>query len=227
MTYPRKLSELIPWAVAHAEIWKTAPATLGLSVTQAAALDNAAKAAATAYADALAAREKSKIQTATQNTKVREMLTLLQQDIDIIRFFALNSADPDAVFQAAQLEPPQPPQPVGPPAQPTHVTVCLNIMTGAPELAWKASNPPGGGGITYIIKRKLAGESAFTFVGVAPNSGTDARQYTDNTLPLGTDSVSYSITGTRSGVSGASTEVVVRFGSVGTPPQVQAVKMAA
>lgn len=64
-------------------------------------------------------------------------------------------------------------------------------------------------------KRPIASAGTFTFIGVASGSGPEAKTFVDTTLPAGSDSVAYTITGMRSGVSGTPAEVTVRFGSVG------------
>ena len=71
-----------------------------------------------------------------------------------------------------------------------------------------------------------------SYLGVAPGSGINGKKFTDATLPAGTDFVEYSITPLRSGLSGAATTAMVRFGSVGgqqtaTVVEDAGVKMAA
>ena len=225
--YPGKIAQFVPWIMSRATVWKTTPAAVGLTASQATALDNAAKALQTAFDEANTLRQKSKNATETQNDALRAALTLLQQDIRIIDAFAANSASPAAVYTAAEIDPPAVPQPVPAPGAVTDITVGIDIVCGAPILKWKGNNPGGSSNVSYIVKRRLQSEAFFAFVGVAGSSGPDARTFSDNTLPQGADSVSYTITAQRGSVAGPSTQVSVRFGVVGTPPAVQSVKLAA
>lgn len=212
MNYPRTLADLIPWTAAHVAVWKGTPAALGLNASQTTLLDNAVKAAQAAFDDCQKKRQESKNATATQDAAVRTMLTLLQQDLRLIEIFATNSVNPNAVYTLAEIDPPTPPQPVGPPRMVSDISVGIEIVTGATVLKWKGNNPVGANGTAYIIKRKLQGQIVFSQVGIATSSGPDARTFTDNTLPAGVDSVSYTITPVRGSTVGPTAEVQVRFG---------------
>lgn len=229
MRYPTKISEFVPWLVARAGAWKLAPASVGLSPAQAAAVDLAAKTLDAEYANAQKQRQLSKNATESQNQALRDAMAQLQLDLRIIDGFAAASANPAAVFQAAEIDPPAVPQPVPAPRAVTDITVGININTGATILKWKGDNPGGSANVSYIIRRKLAGASEFAFIGTAGSSGPEARTYTDSTLPQGVDSVAYLITATRGSQTGPSVQVQVRFGTVGSPGQtaVTSVKMAA
>jgi len=229
MRYPTKVSEFVPWLVARAGAWKTTPAAVGLSVAQADAVDTAAKALQAAYDEALKQRQSSKNATETQNEALRAAMTQLQLDIRIIDAFAAASANPAAVFAAAELDPPKVPVPVAPPRAVTNVTVGIDINTGATILKWKGDNPGGSNNVSYIVRRKLGAAAEFTFIGTAGNSGPDARTFIDSTLPQGVDSVAYLITATRGSQTGPAVQVQVRFGTIGSGAQasVTSVKMAA
>ncbi|MDP1661897.1 MAG: hypothetical protein Q8L55_08265 [Phycisphaerales bacterium] len=216
MRYPTKISEFVPWLVARAGVWKTTPAAVGLSVLQATAVDNAAKALQTAFDDAQKARQASKNATEVQNEALRDAMTQLQLDIRIIDAFAAASANPATVFAAAELDPPKVPVPVAPPGAVTNVTVGIDINTGATILRWKGDNPGGSANVSYIIRRKLTPNAEFTFIGSAGSSGPDARTFTDSTLPQGVDSVTYLINATRGSQTGPAVQVQVRFGTVGS-----------
>lgn len=230
--YPSKIADFVPWILARAAQWKVTPAAVGLTAPQATAIDDAAKDLSAAFEAANKARQESKNATQTQNDALRAVLTLTQQDIRIIDAFAANSANPAAVYTTAQIDPPAVPGPVAPPGAVTDITVGIEIVSGSPILKWKGNNPAGSNNVSYVIKRRLAGApvGVFTFVGVSGSSGPDARTFVDTTLPLGADSVSYTITAQRGSVAGPSTQVSVQFGSVGgggTTFAVENVKMAA
>lgn len=231
MRYPTKISEFVPWLVARTGAWKLAPASVGLSTSQASAVDTAAKALDLAYADAQKQRQISKNATESQNQALRDALTQLQLDLRIIDAFANGSANPAAVYALAQIDPPAVPTPVAPPGAVTDITVGIDINTGATILKWKGDNPGGSANVSYIVRRKLAGATDFTFIGTAGSSGPEARTYTDSTLPQGVDSVAYLINATRGSQTGPSVQVQVRFGTVGNggagQTEVTSVKMAA
>jgi hypothetical protein len=229
--YPSKIADFVPWINSRTPVWKAAPATVGLTAAQATAIDNAAKELEIAYAAANKARQESKNATAFQDGALRAALTLLQQDIRIIDAYAANSPSPAGVYNAADIDPPATPQPVPAPGNVTDITFGIDIVSGAPIIKWKGNNPGGSSNVSYIIKRKLQGEAHFAFVGVSGSSGPDARTFTDNTLPQGVDSVSYTITAQRGSVAGPATQISVRFGVVGGASQttfnVESVKLAA
>ncbi|HHN78787.1 MAG TPA: hypothetical protein ENK11_08980 [Phycisphaerales bacterium] len=80
---------------------------------------------------------------------------------------------------------------------------------GAVELSWKADNPAGASGTVYEIQRSIAG-GPFTLVDVVGE-----RSFTDNTIPAGSSSVVYQITGVRSTTRGESAQFLVNFGTAG------------
>ncbi|HYD00640.1 MAG TPA: hypothetical protein VEB22_05385 [Phycisphaerales bacterium] len=229
MRYPTKISEFVPWVLARATVWKATPAAVGLSVAQATAVDNAAKALQIAFDEANKQRQLSKNATVAQTEALRAAMTQLQLDLRIIDAFANASTNPAAVYTAAEISPPAVPTPVAPPGAVSEVTVGIDINTGATVLKWKGNNPGGSSNVSYILRRKLAGQSEFAFIGTAGSSGPEARTFTDSTLPQGVDSVAYLITATRGSTTGPSVQVQVRFGTIGSPGQagISSVKMAA
>lgn len=214
MPVPTQISKLVPYLTQHAAIIKATPAAFGVLPATANDLDSKAKALATAYDEALAAREFSKGKTAVQTEALRDATAAFAACVEIIRGFANSSANPAAVLAAAQIDPITPPTPQGPPSPVSDIQVGVEIATGKLVVSWKASNT-GTAGTSYVLTRRLPGATAFSYLGVAPGSGISGKKFTDGTLPAGTDYVEYNITPLRSGLSGQSTTVMVRFGSVG------------
>lgn len=227
MATPTRISKIVPYYTQHAAIFKATPAAFGLSVGQATNFDNAAKALSAAFDAANTAREASKGATAVQTAALNTANQTFGTCVEIIRAFANASANPAAVYSASQIDPPSPPSPVGPPSAVESIGASIDINSGAVVLTWKAKNP-GSNGISYIIKRKLPAATAFTFLGIAPGGGTGGKKFTDTTLPAGSDYVSYSIQGTRAGLSGPTVNVTVNFGVAGNGQfAVENVKLAA
>lgn len=220
---PTRIPEYINWATLHAAQWKNNAAALGIATGDAAQYEADIVKLAGQYAAQLEAE--ANFRAAVETT--RQLITDTRREtadlIRTIRGTAANSDDPTAVYTLALIPTPAAPSPVPPPAQPSDVKVGIDIDSGAMVLSWKASNPSNGAGTSYIVKRKLAGESAFTFVGV-----TGLKTFTDDTLPAGTDSVSYQINGQRGNVSGPTRAVTVNVGVDNSGQMaVRSVKMAA
>lgn len=71
--------------------------------------------------------------------------------------------------------------------------------------------PAGAGAVRHHRQRKFTQTAGPQFCGIAGGE----KEFTDATLPIGTDAVIYMVTGQRSGVQGPTAEVNVRFGTVG------------
>ena len=126
----------------------------------------------------------------------------------LIRAFAESTANPSIAYNLAQIPPPATPSPMPPMGQPTNLTVTLTPAVGALLLRWKVVNPTGANGTSYIIRRKLPAESEFSFIGVSSK-----KEFVDDTLIAGPDSVQYTVQGQRSDQSGPLSEIfTVNFG---------------
>jgi hypothetical protein len=128
--------------------------------------------------------------------------------VRLIRAYAESTSKPITVYNLAQIPPPATPTPMPPPGQPTNLTVTLTPADGALLLRWKVVNPPGANGTSYIIRRKLPTEGEFSFIGVSGR-----KEFVDDTLIAGPDSVQYTVQGQRSDSSGPLSEMfTVNFG---------------
>jgi hypothetical protein len=221
-TSPRET--VLQFGLDHQDVWDTNHTAIGLSTAQVAAFKVAVSACQGAFTDQSKAKQAAKIATQGADDAYKGYKAKLAEMVRTIKTFAENSATPATVYNTAEIIAPAPPSPVPPPAQPSGVTVSLNASSGALELKWKASNPAGSSGTSYIIRRKLPGEPSFSFLGV---SGKKA--FTDNTLVAGPDSVQYTIQGQRSDAAGpVSAVLTVTFGHPATGGfNVQSVKLAA
>lgn len=209
-TYPTTpRAAFLQWCDTHAPVFVAQSTHIGLTDAQAAAFaSQIAKAndAAQAQDDA---KNAQKAATVTVDACVTALQTMAGDAVRSIRAFAELQADPTEIYTTAQIPPPATPTPVPPPAQPSDLTVTLDATTGSVTLRWKATNPTGGGGTAYIIKRKLPGQSEFSFVGVSGK-----KEFVDETLVAGPDWVQYTVQGQRSNVSGPVSPVfTVNFGN--------------
>ncbi|GMU84513.1 MAG: hypothetical protein AMXMBFR47_43820 [Planctomycetota bacterium] len=88
------------------------------------------------------------------------------------------------------------------------MTVTLDASGGNITLRWKAANPTGTSGTSYIIRRRLPGESEFSFIGVFGK-----KEFIDDSLIAGPDSVQYTVQGQRADSSGPLSPIfTVNFG---------------
>ena len=205
-TSPR--AAFLDWCYGHIEIFTDNAAAIGLTPAQALAFKNATEAAKAVQAQQTLARQALDALNIDTSAAFDTLRTRAGDTVRLIRAFAEVAADPNAVYSTAQIPPPAAATPLPPPAQPTDLRVELDAASGLLTLRWKAANPPGGGGTSYLVRRRLPGESEFTFIGAS-----GAKKYIDTTLLAGPDMVQYTVQGQRSGEAGPLSPVfTVNFG---------------
>lgn len=201
-------ADFMEWCAIHAEVFVDNAVAIGLTPTQATNFKSAVNDTGDAIFAQGAARETAKTRTVEANQAVGKLRADAANLLRIIRTFAQNSANPESVYNLAQIPPPAQPSPLPPPAQPGDLRVTLDAAIGNLTLRWKASNPPGAAGTSYVVWRRLPDEAEFSFVGV-----TGSKKYIDMSLVAGPDMVQYMVQGQRSGLSGPMSEVfTVNFG---------------
>ncbi len=204
---PDRLLERLQWYEQHAAQWKISPASIGLTAPQALALDAAVQAARTAYDDAQSARAKAKSATLTQKSLFSVMDSIGSDDLRFIRAYAESrptQAERDAVFAAAQIDPPAPPTPAGPPVPPTDVVGDPNA-DGTVTLQWKGSTASQ---TFFTVWRRTGSNTTWSQVGAVAS-----KTFIDPSVPAGTPSVRYYVKAQRNTeVSPNSDETVVNFG---------------
>lgn len=186
--------------------WAADPAAIGLTAPQISDLINRTTAARQAYSAAQQIRQQSRNATAVQNDAVSAMASFGSDLIATIRAFADLQTDPVAVFQSAEIDPPQPSNtPLPPPAPATDLAVTL-LNTGAIRLTWKGTT---ANGTFYDVYRRLGEAGSFALIGSSATRGFD-----DTTLPAGTASATYYTVARRDAFSSdASVPALVRFGN--------------
>ncbi len=209
---PGKDLEQIQFCESHLPIWSASPAAVGLTAGQCAALDTLTKAARLSYTNAQNARQASKAATTTFHTNVVSMRGTASDLIRTVKAFAENSANPGAVYAAAQIPEPLPPSPPPPPGTPEKVTVGLN-PDGSIRLNWKARDAAPTSGAVFNIVRRVGASASYMSIGSGMSTGAGRFQFTDTTLAFGTQTASYIITGQRGTQMGTPSEAVnVQFG---------------
>lgn len=205
---PSKKNEIIQFAEGHLPVWSVAPATIGLSPAQIATLTTASTAARTTFDEALTARLAAKAATVQSDVDVSNLHSLLSEAIKAIRLYAETTNNP-AVYAEAQIPPPAAPTPAKPPTEPVELRAIIGSM-GQLTIQWKAAAATPGlddstVGVLYTVRRRLAGEPGFTYIGTASPSRAGKRgfsSYTDDSLPLNPSGLQYVVQGVRSTSSG-------------------------
>jgi hypothetical protein len=199
------------WCQEHAPVWTTNALDIGMTAAQATAFSGAVTAANASNIAVEAARQAYRTAVDTNNDNFAALRSLAGDDVRTIRAFAENAEKPGAIYALAQIPPPADPQPAPPPGMPTDLSVSIEPATGNLELKWKSTNPAGTSGTSYIVRRKLPGETAFSFIGV-----TGSKKFVDATFFAGPDSVQYTVQGQRADSSGPMSEVfTINFGRAG------------
>lgn len=208
-TSPR--ATFLEWCQGHTAVFTAQAEQIGLTIEQAGAFSTAT----TAAAAALLAQQQAIQQARAATQAVQNFFAALRgtagDTVRLIRAFAETQANPTTIYNLAQIPPPAQPSPAPPPAQPTELRVALDPSGGQVELRWKAANPAGTAGTSYIVRRRLPGEAAFTYLGT-----TGKKRFVDATLPAGVASVQYTVQGQRSDQSGPLSPIcTVQFGAAG------------
>ena len=226
---PQPKVDQIVWFETHLPLWAATPTAFGLTALQVTALTNLVIAARKGYTDAQTARDASKAATTTETTSVASMLSTGRAMVNIMKAFIENAHNP-ALWGQAGLEPNSPSGTAPDPVAPYQLSAGLDSQ-GDVIVKWKTSQPAGVSGVIYSIQRSLDG-GAYALL-----DSVGGKTFTDETVPVGTQSVAYIIKAKRGNqMSDWSEALTVRFGRVGggltitsseTTPADPAMKMAA
>ncbi|QOJ14759.1 MAG: hypothetical protein HRU75_08955 [Planctomycetia bacterium] len=208
-TFPESpRSAFLEWCQGHTAVFSANAAAIGLTSAQATAFTTATTAAANALLSQQQTRQEALVATQAAQEAFSELRSSAGDVVRLIRAFAESQGKPSIVYNLAQIPPPATPAPMPPPGQPTDLTITLTPADGALQLRWKCVNPPGASGTSYLIRRRLPGQSEWTFLGVSGR-----KDFVDDTLNAGPDSVQYTVQGQRSGSTGPLSAVfTVYFG---------------
>lgn len=186
---PTKVQDLLQFITEHAEEWDDAPTTIGLSAAQVTHLKTTLGLAQTAYDHQQSAITASRSATVKAKTLIADARAETADLIRFIKAFAQAQPNPDLIYSAADLPPPAAPSPAAPPAQAENFKAELT-GDGFINLTWKAP-VTASGAVVWLISRRI-GMGPYVSVGVSGE-----RAFTDETIPLGSSSVSYKVQGQR------------------------------
>ncbi len=211
-TYPTApRSAFLTWGLAHTTVFDEQEGNIGLSASQVTAFTNAINAATAANQAQENARLAYRAAVSAGTDAFNAAKRSASLTTKVIRTFADTTNNPN-VYSLAQIPPPAVPGTALPPAKPTDLSVELNNASGALTLRWKASNPAGTNGTSYLIKRKLPGQAEFVYAGISGE-----KKFVDNTFTAGPDSVQYTVQGHRADSVGAESDAfVINFGKTAT-----------
>jgi hypothetical protein len=208
---PSKLQDLLDWLDQHSPVFQTNGAAIGLSPAQIGEYKTAALAARAKFNNRLTADAAAKVALNQQQDAVREARQSASDCIRTIKAFAQNSTTPQTIYDLAQIPAPSTPAPLPAPGKPNEMSVAITPTTGAITLSWKALNPPGSSGTSYIVRRRTNVDAPFEFIGV-----TGSKKFTDSNFIAGPDAVQYTVQGQRSDLAGAVSDILtINFGRSG------------
>jgi hypothetical protein len=170
---------------------------VAIGTTAAAVTDLTTKttAARTKYNAKLAAEQAAKVATSEWRSAVTAMSIAGSAIIDQIRAKAKVTGG-TSIYELAEIPAPATPSPVPAPGQPMDLVVTLT-QSGAFNMKWKCPNPPGAGGTTYNVFRRVGATGEFSYIG-----GTGVREFEDETVPSGAALIMYKIQAVRSTLVG-------------------------
>lgn len=189
-------------------MWTATPTAFGTTAAAVTALTAQVAAARKAYNDAQAARVASKDATMTETAAVNTMLAGGRPLVNTMKSF-IEASHNAALWGQSGLSPNAAPAPAPDPVAPYTMSASLDV-DGNIILNWKTSQPAGLSGVTYAIRRALDGGDYVLLDSVG------GKTFTDMGVPVGTQSVSYTIKARRGTQSSEwSPAFTVRFGRVG------------
>jgi hypothetical protein len=210
MGIPQTINDRIAWFEQRIAVIKATPTAFGVTAPQATLLDADIKAARAAFDAAQKARTAAKDATVTQGAALGDMNRAGSIVVSAIRTFADNQPTTtarDAIYAAVSMTPPVPPSAQPAPETPFDVKADPNA-DGTVSVKWKASTNSGA---VYLVYRKLAGNTAFSQVGLIAK-----KVFVDPTVPAGTTSCQYQVRAVRgTQMSNLTQPVSVQFGAAG------------
>lgn len=206
---PSRDLEALQFFENHYPTWLTNATAIGLTAAAVNSFKSNVIATRTKYVTAQTKRQEAKTATQAYQGSLGDIRDQGAALIQLIRGFAEQTNNP-GVWDLADLPRPAARERGPAPGKPKNIVATVE-PTGALTLRWTCDNTEGdrrATGVFYMVMRRFQGEANFT-----PLGGTGTRSYTDETLPFGTDSVTYLIQGVRGDQTGEpSDQFTVQFG---------------
>ncbi len=188
--YPETDAQRLIFCQAHAPLWVTNAAAIGVVPATATALQTATTTAQTAYDDMITARNAAKSATLNFRNKAAIMNDQARGIIGTVKAYAESRNDPN-VYVLADIPAPAAPTPVPPPSMPTDFNAAID-GSGQLTLTWKAERRGPTTGVFFEVSRKSGTQLEFTVI-----NATAETSYIDpgfaSFLASGPGNVSYRI----------------------------------
>jgi hypothetical protein len=186
--------------------WANNPTGIGLTAGQITTLQNLLDLANTAYTDKLVADNNSKAATLDFYNRADDAIEVARSYVKTIKAKAAITNDPNIYVKAGIPEPDDKPTPSQPPSMPTDFSAAIT-NTGYVQVSWKGTRSSS---IYVSIWRRLPEENEFSLIGT-----TTGFNFTDTTVPSGTQQALYFGIASRKGQQSDPTEIVnVNFGQM-------------
>ncbi len=195
----------------HLPAWSADPAAIGLDASDITDLTTSSTVARAGLDDRTAAAQAAKSASVTWHAAAATNRDLVRELVRKIRFHASQSADPAAVYAAAQIPPPKDREALPVPPVPTDLRVTLDTQ-GRAVLSFESSR---FGGTIFAIQRQVQP------IGAQPGPWLDLdtiqdREFTDESTPQGMAAVRYRVRAERPvGPSAYSTPASLLMGAGG------------
>ncbi len=192
---PQGRQESLVWLESVNALWVNNAVAIGLTSAQTLSFATTLINARADFTSVETIRTESKTTTQDWYTASNGIRDEASGMIAAIKGFADNSDTPTAILALAGLTPTAPRQPAAPPQQASILNAVLG-GNGAVTINFVGNGPIG---TVWQVSRKLATETAYTFIG---NADASSKSFTDATVPAGTATADYQVQGIRGSVSG-------------------------
>ena len=205
---PETIDSTLLWAADHIATWDAVVAAatpnIGLVDADITALQAALTTAESDRAAAVAARSASTTATATQNSSLDSLRDLLAIAVSKIRVAASTNANPNTVYDAAEIPAKANPTPAPAPTPPNNVQGALT-NDGYVAVSWEATRTNGD---YWSVWRQLSSGGGLVLIGT-----TAGKKFTDDNVPTGAEWAQYRVRSHRgSEMSESSEPAQILFG---------------
>ena len=214
---PSKDTELLAWLQLRQVPWQNS-AAIGLSTETYNNFKNTSGAAQTAWTAFQQAKQALTDASDAWKLAKREARIAASAGVKSIRTFAEQQPNPQAIYGQALIPAPKSPNFGVPPGQPGSPRIELDAATGALDIRFQCTNPPGLSGTVYIVARRTVSTTG-TFGLWQQVAVTSVKRFIDSSITQGTPAVQYQITAQRGSIVGTpSLPILVSFGRAGNGP---------
>ncbi|MFN7439193.1 MAG: hypothetical protein ACK5TV_03285, partial [Phycisphaerales bacterium] len=206
---PDKIEALLTFVNDRSAQWEDQSTLLQIPPAELTLWQNAITAATASFDAASKARANAKAATLTQTANITALRRSTARLIAAIRLTAERSSNPDSIYAAALLPPPENPSSRPAPEAATDLRATLDFATGQVTLRWKARNNTGS---VYLVSR--ASIAANGAVGPTVAIGSSGKKsFVDESVPAGVAGVQYTLRAQRGGLFSPVVTLTVRFGA--------------